>query len=334
MAFGGALALCGLLGAVGMGAAPESTTVSAEPAATPIASPAPAPAIRGSVAAMAAPLVAAHRGGFFGPQGGLAGIGRTISDGDADIIEIDLRSTNDGRVVVYHDPLLQSKTTCKDAVADKSYRDIASCRLLHSGEPLPLFSQLLVAARGRAIVDAEFKTKATIAPAIEIVKSMDDMDGVYFQVGDRRDRYRLARALAADVNLQFKVTSDDDMAWALSRRDPYLRIIEMDRDFITPQRIGQAHAQGKLVSENTWRYQFTEERFGSSCTRAFTAAVDIAVTNNAASCSRQRRSHPYSAPHRWIYAVIGRPHVRQAARFIGSRARTTLLALRELVSAL
>lgn len=325
--------VCGVLAACMLATSPggmggDTTALSNGVAAQAATQTLPA---RGSVEAMVAPLVAAHRGGFFGHQGDLGRIGRTLSHGNADIIETDLRSTRDGVIVVSHDPLLESRTTCAGAIADATYPEIASCRLRSSRRPLPLFSQLLEIARGHAIVDAEFKTDASIIPAIDIVMAAGAMDGVYFQIGDNQSRYQQVRACSKDANLQFKATSDDALQWALSLHDPHLRIIEMDRDFITPARIAQAHAQGKLVSENTWRYQYTEERFASSCTRAFTGGVDIAVTNNPGSCFDQRHSRPYSAAHRWVYSVVGRPHVRGLARRIVAEAQARVLSLQAFV---
>lgn len=280
------------------------------------------PAGQASVETMSAPLVAAHRGGFFQAQGSLARIRKTMAAGHADVIEIDLQATSDGKVLVYHDPLLQSHSDCTGVIADQAYAQVASCRLKDSGEPLPLFTDVLQAAGGDVILDVEFKTEATIAPGMEIAKQGNALDRIYFQLGGDRMRYAAVRALSADSTLQFKALSDDDLAWAFSLNDPHLRIIEMDRDFINPERIMAVHEHAKLVSCNTWRRQYTEERFSASCGWAFNSGVDIAVTNNPDSCARQRHSKPSSAAHRWAYAVLGRQHVRQFARNLGGMGRS------------
>ena len=284
--------------------------------------PSASKASHASVEMMSTPVVAAHRGGFFHRQGSLTRIKQTIAAGHADVIEIDLQATNDGKVLVYHDPLLQSHTDCTGAIGDLTYAQVAPCRLKDSGEPVPLFSDVIQAAGEHAIVDAEFKTEATIAPGIDMARQSNALDRIYFQLGGNRDRYAAVRALSMDSNLQFKALSDEDLDWALSLDDPHLRIIEMDRDFISKDRIKAAHDHAKLVSYNTWRRQYTEERFAASCRWAYTSGVDIAVTNNPDSCARQRHTKPYSAPHRWAYSAIGRPHVRQFARDISSMGRS------------
>ena len=282
---------------------------------------------RASVASMHAPLVAAHRGGFFGGQGNLPRILRTLADGDADIVEIDLRKTRDGRVVIYHDGDLARRTDCSGPVEAHTFDSLSTCHLHGSQASPPLFSDVLAAASGRAIMDVEFKTAAAIEPAIDIVNAAGALDRVYFQLGSDCQRYARVRAYSPEANLQFKVLTDNDLDWALGREDPHLIIIEMDRDLLDAGRITRAHRAGKLVSANSWRYQFTEERFAASCARAFNNGVDIAVSNNAASCARQRGQPPYSALHEWVFSIAGRPNVRAVARDIERIVRLTLPGL-------
>lgn len=306
-----ALAICALASSAGITGIPQAALASATVAN------------HASVEAMSAPLVGAHRGGFFHGQGSLTRIKQTIANGHADVIEIDLQATSDGKVLVYHDPLLQSRTDCTGAIGELAYAQVASCRLKDSGEPIPSFSDVIQAAGGHVILDAEFKTAATIAPGIEMARQWNALDHIYFQLGGNRQRYEAVRALSTDSTLQFKATSDDELQWALTLDDPHLRIIEMDRDFISPERVKTVHAHSKLVSYNTWRRQYSEERFAASCTWAYTNGVDIAVTNNPDSCASQRHASPDSTLHRWVYAAIGRPHVRQLSRDIVGMSRST-----------
>jgi glycerophosphoryl diester phosphodiesterase len=259
------------------------------------------------------PLVAAHRGGFFGAQNTLRQFLATMSAGDADILEMDLQSTRDGAVVVYHDPELQSKTDCSGTIDAQDYQQVRNCRL-HNGELLPQFEDVLKATQGRIIVNAEFKTDAVIAPAIRLVTDRHDESGVYFQVGSDRRKYAEARRDSADVYLQFKVENDADITWVLALNDPRLNIIEMDRDFISPDRIREAHGVGKLVSENSFRYQYTEERFSASCGEVFSQGVDIAVTNNPVNCTKQRNVRTFGFADRWVYGLLSREHMRPLVR--------------------
>lgn len=259
-------------------------------------------------------LVAAHRAGFFGAQNTMRQIIKSLREGDADILEMDLRRSGDGTIVVFHDPSLGRKTTCNGTVEGMSAARLARCRLRASGSRIAGFDEVLERVRGKAVVDAEFTSDAVIAPAIALVRKWNARDWVYFQVGANRKRYRLARELGPEIALQFKAATDADLSWALSLHDNMLTVIEMDRDFINPVRIRRVHAAGKLVSENTWRYQFTEERWQASCAQAFEMGVDVAVTNNPSSCAAQRRHPARSTIERLVGEIFGRQRVRVAFR--------------------
>jgi glycerophosphoryl diester phosphodiesterase len=282
------------------------------------------------IGSLKGPLVAAHRGGFFGAQNTLAQFRSTMAVGDTDILEMDLQRTHDGVVVVYHDPDLQSKTDCAGTIGTLTDGYVGGCRL-HNGQLLSRFADVLQAVSGRTIIDAEFKTNAVIAPAIRLVTERHMESSVYFQLGDDRDKYIAARRVSSSVYLQFKAASDADIAWALALNDPRVRIIEMDRDFVSPNRIREVHAGGKLVSENSFRYQYTEERFSASCNQVFSQGIDIAVTNNPSSCKLQRHAPPDGFADRWIYGLLSRQHVRPAMRTISSDAARAMHGLRSLV---
>lgn len=259
-------------------------------------------------------LVAAHRAGFFGASNTLQQIRASLREGDADILEVDLRTSSDGFVFLFHDDTMDKKTTCSGAVEGRVMERLSSCRMNANGYGIAGFNEVLGAVRGRIIVDAEFKTDAVVAPAIALVRKWNAQGWVYFQVGTNRERYRLARELGPEIALQFKAATDADISWAISLHDDMLTVIEMDRDFVTPDRIRRAHAAGKLVSENTWRYQFSEERWRASCDRAFEMGVDIAVTNNASSCADQAQHPVRSSLARISDAIVDRQRIRVAFR--------------------
>ena len=232
-------------------------------------------------------LVAAHRGGYFGAQNVLRQFRETIRSGNTDILEMDLHATRDGVALVYHDPFLDSKTRCHGAIEDHAYASLRGCRL-PEGDPLSRFGDVLDAARGKVLVDAEFKTDAVIAPAVRMAMQKDALGYTYFQTQGDRHKYALARAISPDVRLQFKTLNEGDLDWALSLHDPALVVLEMNPGFATPEHIRRIHAAGKLVSVNSWRYQMLEERLDASCDSVFARNIDIAVTDNPAKCSVQR----------------------------------------------
>ena len=236
---------------------------------------------------LAPPVVAAHRGGYFEPGNPLKKIRTTLNAGAARVLEIDLRLTLDGVVIVSHDEDL-SGGGCFGNVDKTAYAALAACERALAGQPITRFEDVLHAVNGRAVVNAEFKTEEVIAPAIGIVRARHAKSWVYFQATGDLTKYHMARHIDAEIALLLKVTSDDEIRQAIALHDPHLVILELDRDFVSPQRVSRIHAAHMLVSENSFRYQFTEERFDASCDRVFGLGVDIAVTNNASSCAAQR----------------------------------------------
>ncbi len=232
------------------------------------------------------PLVAAHRGGEFGIPNSLAQFASAIEAGDADIIEMDLRLTADGQVVVFHDETLDQRSNCIGTVESKLYIDLLQCKL-NDGERIPLFEDVLELVAGRKMISAEPKSDSVTVPVAQLVLNEHAQDWVYLQTGGSEYRYRLVRSTSPHLAVMAKIDSPYSKRWILASKDPYLRIVEMDRDYVNQDLVDDVHRGGKLATMNSWRYQFTEERFVASCDRVFGQGVDIAVTNNARSCRSQ-----------------------------------------------
>jgi glycerophosphoryl diester phosphodiesterase len=269
------------------------------------------------------PVVAAHRGGDFEPGSPLAKVEATLLAGNARVLEIDLRLTSDGVVVVSHDDAIHGSGRCKGPIENFTYAALAECESSTGGKSISLFADVLDLVHGRAIINAEFKTMQVIAPAIDLVEIKHAKSWIYFQATGDLGKYRLARKIDPDVALLLKVTSDAEIRRAIGLHDPHLVILEMDRDFITPQRVARIHAAGMLVSENSFRYQFTDERFVASCDHVFSLGADIAVTNNPASCVTQRGSWRSGRSNRYS-SLCDRQHLR--ADFAGNKHALELFA--------
>lgn len=239
---------------------------------------------------MQPPLVSAHRGGMGNVSSNTLEQFENAIRSKTDIIEMDLRLTKDGVVVVYHDEKLDEGKNCDRAIKDYTWAEIQKCPLARSGHKIPSFEQVLARVQGRAIVDAEFKDPAVIAPAILLVQKYFAHDWTYFQTGNSRQEYAAARAADARVALQFKATTDEDMVWAASVNDQNLIIIEMDKDFVSASRIARVHDLGKFVKVNSWRYDLVQELFSAKCRHVWNMGVDIAMTNNTASCVSQKKA--------------------------------------------
>lgn len=129
---------------------------------------APLPRLRHSVA------VCAHRGGSaIGPENTLAVYRNAIKLG-VDFIEIDVRATRDGKLVISHDSTVDRMTNGKGRVAEM---DFAALRALdagskysakYAGEKIPTLDEVLTLARGKVNIYLDHKA----APTAQIIEAL------------------------------------------------------------------------------------------------------------------------------------------------------------------
>jgi len=108
-------------------------------------------------------FVTAHRG-FSGaaPENTLAAFHAAIEAG-ADMVELDVHLSRDGRLVVIHDDTLSRTTNGKGNVADKTLAELqgldagAWFNPSFAGEKIPTLAQVLVLTRGRVPLNIELK---------------------------------------------------------------------------------------------------------------------------------------------------------------------------------
>ena len=131
-----------------------------------------------SMAAPAAPpqpiAVVAHRGLRDGvPENTLAAFRDALAGGVA-IIELDLRLTKDGHLVVIHDETLDRTTNCSGRVASLTLAGIKQCNAgepSHGGERVPTFAELLALVRDRpAQLLADVKPGTPLEPVLREIR--------------------------------------------------------------------------------------------------------------------------------------------------------------------
>lgn len=108
------------------------------------------------------PLVISHRTNMGTlPENTLAGIEGAIDD-DADGVEIDVRATADGELVLLHDTALERTTDGVGALSEHTLADLEDVRVtpLHAyqqPQPVPTLRQALATVAGRATLVIEIK---------------------------------------------------------------------------------------------------------------------------------------------------------------------------------
>lgn len=127
----------------------------------------------GKVAVVERPMVIAHRGGAsLGPENSLMAIERAITLG-VDAVEVDVRLSADGHVVVMHDKSVNRTTDGKGRVNGLSLAQLKGLLLIDAagnktGERIPTLDEVLglVAGRCRVLIEIKDNDDRGMEPAV------------------------------------------------------------------------------------------------------------------------------------------------------------------------
>lgn len=117
-------------------------------------------------------IVVGHRGGAgLGPENTLLAIERGIQAG-ADMIEIDIHQTKDGKVVVCHDQSIDRTTTGTGLIRDLTLKEIRATRIVDengnvTNQTIPTLDEVLDLINGRVKLLVEIKRTQDIYQGIE-----------------------------------------------------------------------------------------------------------------------------------------------------------------------
>jgi len=117
-------------------------------------------------------IVVAHRGGAaLGPENTLRAIERGMASG-ADMVEIDIHQTADGKVVVCHDESIDRTTNGKGLIRDLTFDEIRSFYIVDkdgnvTDQKIPTLDEVLDLIDGKVKLLAEIKRTADIYQGIE-----------------------------------------------------------------------------------------------------------------------------------------------------------------------
>lgn len=147
-------------------------------------------------------IVIAHRGShLIKPENSIAAIEEAIDLG-ADYVEIDLRTTRDGHLVLIHNETVDHTTNGKGRIQDLNLGEVEKLALnAMDGHTyrLPSFKEALKACKNRINIYLDFK-EADVAQAYEEIKAagMEKQVLVYI---NKTEQYILWRALAPQMPL-------------------------------------------------------------------------------------------------------------------------------------
>ena len=129
-------------------------------------------------------LIAAHRGAHIGNcENSILSTKQSIKLG-VDIIELDVKVSKDGVVMLMHDHTIDRTTNGKGKIEDYTLAELKQFRLKNwlgilTDETIPTFEEVLKVAKGKIMIDIDLKT-GDVGPVVEVVKKMGMQDQVFY----------------------------------------------------------------------------------------------------------------------------------------------------------
>lgn len=119
---------------------------------------------------MRSPFVVGHRGAAgLEPENTLRSVQRAIDIG-VDAVEVDVRRSRDGELVIMHDPSVDRTTNGKGRVSALTVRELKGLDA-GRGERIPTFGELVAAVKGRVRLFVEIKEPETVSDIVAQLKS-------------------------------------------------------------------------------------------------------------------------------------------------------------------
>jgi glycerophosphoryl diester phosphodiesterase len=213
-----------------------------------------------------APIAIAHRGDpIAARENTLPAFAAAVQQG-AEMVEIDLRRSRDGEIVVLHDPTLARLWGLEQKVTDL---DLAALADLGQGsERIPSYREVLAQVDVGLMVD--FTGGDVVEGALRVTRQAGAMERALFVTGNVKALRRL-RELAPEARI--------GLTWIEAEPPPPGLLHELDAEYwnpmfrlITPERVADVHRLGRKVS--TWTVDKPRHM-----ARVREAGVDAIVSN-------------------------------------------------------
>lgn len=159
-------------------------------------------------------LVSAHRGGVEPgfPEHAIETFANTLS-GAPMLLEMDVRRTADGVLVMMHDESLERTTTGTGNVSDLTFAELSAFQLVdNEGDVtpyrIPSLSEVLSWARGRAFVQLDLKRTVPVEELVEAILANDALSYAMVITYDTEDALRAA-AVSDEVVISIQLTDPE-----------------------------------------------------------------------------------------------------------------------------
>ena len=161
-------------------------------------------------------LVAAHRATNPNyPENSLAAIAESIRIG-VDIVEIDIRKSKDGQLVIMHDKTIDRTTNGAGKVDDFTLAELKEFRLKLgnniTNEQIPTFEEVLQLTKGKMLLDVDFKLEgeAAVRQTFKLIETYGMEDQILFFLYDYPETAQYQK-LNKDIKIMPRAYSRKDI---------------------------------------------------------------------------------------------------------------------------
>lgn len=154
-------------------------------------------------------MVVAHRGDHTeAPENTLAAFGNAINNG-VDYVEIDLRTSKDGELVIMHDASIHRMTNGEGTVKEKTLEELKQLIVADKSHPewakasVPTFAEVLQLCKGKIYIYLDFKDASVTATMVLLRKySMEKSVVVYI---NSEEQYQEWKRIVPDMPLMLSL---------------------------------------------------------------------------------------------------------------------------------
>jgi glycerophosphoryl diester phosphodiesterase len=192
-------------------------------------------------------IASSHRGagapGGLTPENTLSGIRAAIALG-ADMVEMDVRPTSDGTLVLMHDGDVDRTTTSTGPVSSMTLAEVQALTLRteefrgdYSCDRVPTFAEALALAEGHVDVIVDASKTDRVDLIVAAIQAADAVDRVVFDTADT-DRIAMALALEPDLRFLIRATTEAELTERLAAVAParpvYIHVDSADPAVMSP----------------------------------------------------------------------------------------------------
>ncbi len=191
-------------------------------------------------------ITIAHRGASaYEPENTLRSFKRAIEMG-ADMIELDVRLSKDGHLVVMHDEEVDRSTNGHGFVNEKTLSELKKLDA-GMGEGVPTLEEVIAFSRGRTGLVIELKEPRTEAGVVSLVKE-NNLPQEVFIVSFHQDLIKRIKELEPSIKTGLILFSSPDPVRLA--KDCFADAVAPFHEFVTPEIIENAHRNNLLII--TW----------------------------------------------------------------------------------